>query len=108
MDAQLRQPALALGSELGIGSKQDQAEHAYQVVLEAWKVQEKKAQLKNTAALRNCNTDENRDKLKPNDPSIAAALVNAYGTCELIMSIVYSIVAALLGFVPVLILNDLV
>ena len=118
-------PLLRLGAhkvldadDIGVPSQQDHAERAYQVALTAWKKQaakteiiNEKARAKHEALLAKCKTPAERAKVKPfepKDPSIATALFTGYGKWTLLGAMFLYIVSALLGFVPVLILNDLV
>jgi hypothetical protein len=118
-------PLLQLGShkvldahDMGVPSDQDAADRAYQVARDAWMVQSartrvynEKVRAKYEAQRAKCSTDEQRGKLKApvyKDPSIAMALVKGFGVCQLVVGLFYYVVSALLGFVPVLILNDLV
>jgi hypothetical protein len=118
-------PLLKLGShkvldadDMGVPSAQDQAERAYQMALQAWETQSAKCALKNEklklqheAKLAKCTSEEARKKIKPvqlYEPSIAIALVKAFGVWELSVGLFYYVIGALLGFVPVIILNDLV
>jgi len=118
-------PMLQLGSEkvleqsdMGVPSKEDEADRAYQVTKEAFEVQSAKARAVNEkrkadyeAKLARCATDEQRKKVKPpkhKDPNIAVALVKGFGVWKLVVGTIYYIISALLTFVPVLILNDLV
>lgn len=118
-------PLLSLGShkvldaeDIGVPSQNDRAEKAYRVAMEAWEIQSTKAAAVNKKLkeqheekLAKCKTDKEREKVKPlklKDPSIAAALATGYGKCTLLVAILYYVISALLGFVPVLILNNLV
>ena len=118
-------PLLRLGSskvldanDMGVPSAQDRADRAYDIAKQAFEVQSIKAhaineklKAKHEAALAKCKTEKERQKVKPlelKDPSIALALVKGFGTWTIVVGIIYYIISALLGFVPVLILNDLV
>jgi ABC transporter transmembrane region len=118
-------PMLKLGShkvleqdDMGVPSKEDLADRAYQVAKDAFDEQSAKARAANVkikaayeAKLAKCATDEQRAKVKApvyKEPSIAMALVKGFGMWQLIVGIIYYIISALLTFVPVLILNDLV
>jgi len=118
-------PLLALGShkvldedDIGVPSKQDEAERAFTLTLAAWESQMAEASSRNEKLrsayhdkLVKCSTDEQRNKIKApvyKEPSIAIALVSAFGFWKVIRASSYYLAGAILGFVPVLILNDLV
>jgi hypothetical protein len=121
-------PLLSLGSrkvldsdDIGVPSSQDDAERAYQAAKQAWQGQQEKCALRNNkikakhqARLDACSTQEARDKIPPlspkklKEPSMSFALVTSFGKWRLILAMTYYVISALLGFVPVLILNDLV
>jgi ATP-binding cassette subfamily C (CFTR/MRP) protein 1 len=104
--------------DVGIPSKEDRADAAYAAALKAWEVQAKKSADVNAkrqqaydAKLAKCSTDEQRNKIKPpklDEPSIASALVKSFGVWRVLWAIFLYIISALLTFIPVLILNDLV
>lgn len=118
-------PLLALGSnkvlepdDIGVPSKQDLADRAYQVALSAWQEQSAKARAANEKIklayeqkLAACATPEQREKVKEpeyKDPSIAWALCKGFGGWRIVLAIMLQVISALLGFVPVLILRNLV
>ena len=118
-------PLLKLGShkvldpsDIGVPSKQDRADNAYERAMETWDIQASKCHERNAklkaaylAKLDKCSTEEQRQKVKPpqyKEPSIAWALVKAFGVWELSVGLAYYVISALLTFLPVLILNDLV
>ena len=118
-------PLLQLGShkvlnpeDIGVPSRQDDTENAYQQALSKWHIQSQKAQLVNEKLkaayerkLAKCTTDEQRAKVPPPqycEPSIAWALVKAFGVWPLVLGQIYYVISALLTFVPVIILKDLV
>ena len=118
-------PMLALGSkkvldadDIGVPSEQDQADRAYEVARDAWEEQATKAHATNAklkeayqAKLDACATEEQRKKVKEpeyKEPSIAFALVKGFGGWRIAVAIFYQVVSALLSFVPVMILNNLV
>jgi ATP-binding cassette subfamily C (CFTR/MRP) protein 1 len=118
-------PLLSLGSrkvldedDIGVPTKDDRADRAHQVAMEAWKVQSAKADATNEklkarhqAQLDACKNEQERKKVKPLElvePSIALALLKGFGVGQILLAIFYYVVSALLGFVPVLILNELV
>lgn len=118
-------PLLSLGGrkvldaeDIGVPSKQDLADQAFSVAKEAFEVQSAKARADNAklkakyeAQVAKCGTDEARKKVKEPeyiDPSIAWALLKGFGVWTIVLAIAYYVVSALLGFVPILILNDLV
>jgi hypothetical protein len=118
-------PLLGLGSrkvldagDVGVPSGQDRAERAYNGTMEAWLEQVEKTTLQNESlrttykeALARCTTDEQKEKVKEptwKEPSIASSLMKSFGLFQITLAIVYYVISALLAFVPVLILNNLV
>lgn len=117
-------PLLKLGSmkvldqnDIGVPSEQDRASRAFHLMGQAWQIQcEKAAKInKNRKEKYDAKyakmTPKQKTKCKPfleQDPSIAHALANSFGVCAIIMSIAYYILSALLQFIPVMILEDLV
>lgn len=119
-------PMLSLGSrkvldagDVGVPSQQDRAERAYQGAKKAWEDQVRKCDAQNeqiraqhAAKLSKCTTDEQRAKVKEpppaKEPSIAASLVASFGAWKIVVAILYQVIAAMLSFVPVIILKDLV
>jgi hypothetical protein len=118
-------PLLRLGSskvldynDIGVPSKEDLADHAYTTSKQAWEVQDIKLKAMNEklkteyeAKLAKCKNEEQRTKVKTpkyKEPSISYALLEGFGKWAVAVAIFYQIVAALLSFVPVIILNDLV
>jgi len=104
--------------DVGVPSKEDRADAAYKAALAAWNEQEKKCaaidadrQKAYEDKLQKCSTEEQRNKVKPPkqaEPSIASALVKSFGAWKVIYAIILYVISALLTFLPVLILNDLV
>lgn len=118
-------PLLELGSrkvldadDVGVPSEQDLSERAYQGAKKAWddqvvKANEANAKLREEyeAAKAKCTTEEERAKVpepKWKEPHISSALVASFGAGMLYLAIIYYVLASLLAFVPVMILNDLV
>lgn len=118
-------PLLKLGAhkvldadDIGVPSKQDQAERAYQLASQEWEAQCTRCKVKNEGIRKKhdlklslCATETERKSIrspKLHEPSIAYALVKAFGRWQLFIGIVYYIIGAFLNFVPVIILNDLV
>jgi hypothetical protein len=118
-------PLLKLGAtkvidadDIGVPSAQDRAEGAYNAARSAWDQQEKRCSAINIerrkahqTKLAQCTTEEERTKVKPMveaEPSIATALVKSFGTWKIVFAMILYVISALLTFVPVLILNDLV
>lgn len=118
-------PLLALGSrkvldegDVGVPSDEDRAEHAYRGAKAAWINQVERAKIHNDklrvqyeAALARCTTEEAKSKInepKWMEPSIAGALFRSFGPCRFSLALFFYVISALLAFVPVLILNDLV
>lgn len=118
-------PLLALGAkkvlgaeDVGIPSDEDRAERAYQAAKTAWEEQVTKTEAINArlrvpyeAALAKCNTQEAKEKVKEpkwKEPSVSKSLVRSFGSGRIILALVYYVMSALLSFVPVMILNDLV
>ena len=117
-------PLLRLGStkvlelkDIGAPSERDRASRAFRLMGEAWKDQcaktavlNQKRKAKYDAKLAKMSA-EKQAKVKPfveSDPSIAYALMRAFGPWSIVMSIVYYILSALIQFLPVMILKDLV
>jgi ABC transporter transmembrane region len=117
-------PLLQLGSakvldehDIGVPPKQDVAATAYTNSLKVWTTMANKCHATNAklrqeyeAKLAKCQTEAQRKKVKEPryaEPSIALALVKAFGKMELILGLIYYVMSALLTFVPVIILNDL-
>lgn len=120
-------PLLRLGAgkvldaqDVGIPSDQDRAQRAHEAAYQAWKDQTQKANAYNAPlkeahqqALDQCHTEEERAKVQKKapsykEPSMSASLVTSFGGWRLTMALFFYILSALLSFVPVLILNDLV
>lgn len=118
-------PLLSLGSrkvldagDVGVPSQRDTANRAFQKTKGAWDEQiriarehNKKILEEHAESLEKCKTEEERNKIKAptlKEPSISKALMKSFGAGEFLISLVYYIIASLLSFVPVLILNDLV
>jgi hypothetical protein len=118
-------PLLSLGSrklldagDVGIPSQEDSAGQAYEKTKAAWDQQMCIAEAHNrklldahNAALEKCKTEEEKSKVKSpvlKEPSVAKALIKSFGLGRFLMAMFFYIVASLLSFVPVLILNDLV
>jgi ABC-type multidrug transport system fused ATPase/permease subunit len=87
-------------NDVGVPSKQDVAEEAYKNTNEAWD-----RELTKTAVI---NERRHRVNKKLRDPRIVSALLSSFGQTKFIAAFVYYLLAALLNFVPVFILNDLV
>jgi hypothetical protein len=118
-------PLLKLGSskvldaqDMGVPSKQDLADNAYTKSQNHWEEQTAKSKVINEklktdyeAKLAKCKNEAQRNKVKApkyKEPSIAYALFQGFGMWSVSVAILYQIIASLLSFVPVLILNDLV
>jgi hypothetical protein len=118
-------PLLRLGAykvlepdDIGVPSKADFADLSYQVANKAWQDETEKCMLINAAKtkayedkLAACQNDEQRKKIKPpvlREENMASALMNGFGAWKIIFAIMLYVLSALLQFVPVLILNDLV
>jgi len=118
-------PLLSLGSrkildgnDVGIPSDQDRASGAYESTKKEWDLQVLACDAHNAPlkkayeeALAKCETDEDRAKVKPPtfmEPSVSKSLIQSFGGLRFTVAMVYYILSALLSFVPVLILNDLV
>lgn len=118
-------PLLKLGAtkvldeeDVGVPSKEDMAEAAFDAAKHAWEEQERKCATINTerqkafeSKLAKCTTDKQREKVKPvkvAEPSVATALVLSFGAWRLFYAIILYVISALIAFFPVLILNDLV
>jgi hypothetical protein len=118
-------PLLRLGSlkvlensDVGVPSKEDLADKAYVVAWKAWEEQTAATKVKNEQLKRDyekkvakCSTEAKRSKVKPpiyKEPGIALALLIGFGRWRIAYAISIYIISTLLGFVPVLILTDLV
>ena len=118
-------PLLALGShkvldadDIGVPSRQDKADRAYEVALAAWEEQSQKAHAANEklkqayqAKLNACSSTEEREKVKEpvyKEPSVALALIKGFGGGRVLWAVLLQVVASFMQFVPVLILNSLV
>ena len=119
-------------NDVGIPSQQDVAEHAFQSAKAVWLSQVDKANQRNAVlraaydkALAKCTTatdsaavtvtptatHERRPTIpepKWNEPSMASTLAASFGRFRIFLALFYYVLSALLAFVPVLILNDLV
>lgn len=99
-------PLLALGSskvleseDCGVPSKEDLAKPAYLNAKSHWQQEIGKAAAWNAA---------NPTAVKKKEPSLSRALMVAYGRGKIYVAMVYYLLGALLQFVPVLLLEDLV
>lgn len=124
-------PLLSLGSrkvldasDVGVPSEQDRAERAYMGAKKAWDEQVEACRIKNEPLLQKKKEQEAllqqqkesgeenpQNAPKPitlKEPSITMSLIYSFGIGRFVMAIIYQILSSLLGFVPVLILNDLV
>jgi ABC transporter transmembrane region len=117
-------PLLKLGStkvldehDIGVPPRKDVAATAYTKSLAVWTAMSQKCHSKNEqlrldfeAKLARCTTEEQRQKVKEpvyQEPSIAWALIKSFGGFELSVGLLYYVISALLTFVPVIILRDL-
>jgi len=104
--------------DIGLPSKEDQADPVYQKSTAAWRELAEKCEIKNAELQKKyeekvaaCSTEEKKKKVKKpkmKEASVASALVKAFGAWRIVWAIFLYVLSALLGFVPVLILNDLV
>ncbi|KAI2496853.1 ABC transporter [Fragilaria crotonensis] len=104
--------------DIGVPSKEDLAGRAYSVTQAAWDEQTLKVnainaekQAKYEKKLAACATEREKKKVKKPkllEPGIASAVVKGFGGWLVVWAILLYVVSALLTFVPVLILNDLV
>lgn len=118
-------PLLSLGShkvldagDVGVPSRQDSSDSAFQKTKETWdeqilivEEQNKKILEAHKAALANCKKEEDEKKIKApvlKEPSVAKALMKSFGGYRFYVAVLYYVISSLLSFVPVLILNDLV
>jgi ABC transporter transmembrane region len=117
-------PLLALGShkvldehDMGVPPNQDKADRAYAAALTAWNEQSEKCRKINEQRksayeqkLAMCRTEKRVKYHAPKykEPSIAWSLVKAFGLPELVVGVIYYVISALMTFVPVMILSDLV
>jgi len=117
-------PLLKLGStkvleaeDIGTPSEQDRAAHAFKVIGKTWAVQMEKAKASNEKRKKKYDeslakmSETKRAKAKPfvrTEPSVAAALYHSFGPAKILMAIMFYTFSALLQFLPVMILEDLV
>lgn len=118
-------PLLRLGAskslepeDVGVPSKEDLAESAYERTMAEWKIEvartnaiNEKRRAAHQAKLDKCTSDAERENVKPlelQDPAIARALVKAFGVWKVVTALLLYMTSSLLTFVPVLILNSLV
>jgi len=131
-------PLLELGSrkvldsgDVGTPSRNDRADRAFQSAKAAWDEEVEMCRIHNEPLIElqaerdaqkrqehqeeptvGASDDEKKNKEpKPivlKQPSISMSLVYSFGTRQIVLAIIYQIIASLLAFVPVLILNDLV
>eukprot|EP00536_Pseudo-nitzschia_multiseries_P005778 jgi/Psemu1/191448/e_gw1.114.36.1 len=125
-------PLLSLGSrkvlensDVGVPSAEDRAERAYTCAKAAWDEQVELCRIHNAPLIEKKKEQDAllkeheeagtplQGKHKPapivlKEPSVMVALVNSFGMGKFLAAIFFQIVSSLLGFVPVLILNDLV
>jgi len=101
-------------SDIGVPSAQDRADLAYQRSSRAWQRQVVIAEAINRKIedeQRKTWADEGKQKcrlLPLKRPSIAKALVSGFGLSTFIVANLYIVMAALLNFIPILILHNLV
>jgi len=124
------------GSDVGIPSDQDRAERAYTAAKTAWDDQVEWCRVKNEPLIKlqkerdaqqqeeqkqlqepevgaydSGSKPKNKKELKPivlKEPSISLSLVYSFGRWKIVVALLYQIIASLMTFIPVLILNDLV
>jgi ATP-binding cassette, subfamily C (CFTR/MRP), member 1 len=117
-------PLLRLGSskvidadDIGVPSTQDVASETYRIIVEKWKEQIQNTQTTNAEKKEKYDamvaklSDAKKAKMKPfveQEPSLASALFKAFGGGRIAFGILCYVLSALLQFVPVLILQDLV
>jgi len=131
-------PLLDLGSrkvldanDVGIPSQQDRAERAYSCAKKQWDDQEELCRIKNEPLIKlrkereaklqeeqakepqvgDSENGKKKNEPKPivlKEPSITSSLVYSFGVGKIALAMVFQVLASLLGFIPVLILNDLV
>jgi ABC transporter transmembrane region len=112
--------------DIGLPSKQDLAQQAYQVTSEQWQIQVEKAAVVNAKIKADFEEKKRKhtaagftvtlvgkgqkklEEPKYVQPSIATALMNGFGRWTIAYAIMLYVISALLSFVPVIILNDLV
>lgn len=119
-------PLMNLGSkkileaqDCGVPSKIDRADHAFNAVHNAWMQEVSKAEAKpvamaNSALASNWPSrkerpkDEETPKIKLKEPSLSMALLRSFGVGKFAYAMFLYVVSALLQFIPVLLLKDLV
>lgn len=117
-------PLLRLGSikvleleDIGVPTKEDRADVAFQTMIQCWNEEVARTEQINEARKNAYDeklasmTPAQKGKAKPfvkQDASVARALCNGFGPWKIVCSIFYYILSALIQFIPVLILEDLV
>lgn len=117
-------PLLRLGAskvidadDIGAPSTQDLASEAYRIILEKWEEQIQKSEQFNIDSKAKYDDtiaklpESKKGKVKPfvkQDPSLSSALFKAFGGGRVAFAIFCYVISALLQFLPVLILQDLV
>jgi hypothetical protein len=123
--------------DVGVPSQQDRAERAYRSAEAEWEKQIERARQHNEKVRKQWEEEQQKEPPKTNtvengsaedthdtdnsskkptgppehklkEPSMSASLVISFGGWRIALAILYQVIAALLSFVPVLILNDLV
>lgn len=117
-------PLLRLGStkvlehsDIGVPSEQDRASTAFAAIVEYWEKEESRTNAINRTHKATYDAKFSKlsaaKKLKTKpfvkvQPNVARSLLNAFGGYKVFLAISYYIIAALIQFVPVMILEDLV
>lgn len=117
-------PLLRLGAtkvldinDIGVPSDQDRAQIAFETIVKTWGEEVKKIDSLNEARKTVFDQkfakipDAKKASAKPfvkSQPSVAKALISAFGLWNVVLAIAFYILSALVQFVPVMILEDLV
>jgi hypothetical protein len=120
------------GQDVGVPSKQDRADRAYEsakkewenqlvkchehneLAKKKWTEQQKQLQIANNKNKTGGDTSETTTEMEPipesklKEPSMSVSLVVSFGGWRIALAILFQVISAMLSFVPVIILNDLV
>jgi|AntRauTorckE5430_2_1112549.scaffolds.fasta_scaffold01045_2 ATP-binding cassette subfamily C (CFTR/MRP) protein 1 len=117
-------PLLRLGSQkvleigdIGVPSRQDRASAAFETIVASWAKEVSRTnainQTKKSAYDSKFEKLSDAKKLKSSpfvktQPNVARSLLDGFGACKVWLGIAFYVIAALIQFIPVLILEDLV
>ena len=103
--------------DIGVPSKRDRAGPIFELAQELWHAEMERVRSLNDERLEAYQVKSDRmpvekrakaKPFKPVEPSVAAVLMRGFGRGKVVISIFLYVCSALLTFVPVLLLNDLV